>query len=388
MTSVGGYNLLTKLGEGKFGEVWRAVKQGTQEVYAVKKISKDRLHNGDTKYLLREVETLISIQCPYVIKFIEPLRTKNSFYIVTEFCEGGDLEKLIKNRGPVSEIIAKKWFKQLLEAIVCFNQLEIVHRDLKLANILLSHADINQADIKISDFGLARFIGPAPINGTCVGTPLIMAPEVLHQGKYDSAIDIWSLGCVIYEIVSGKSPFNVLSMDQLKKAMFEPINYPDNFSPLLVNILSKMIIPDPQQRLNASELLAHPYFNPNVNLEELSTDFTDAMHWMNLGYVIMKANLKKLERCNDRVHHYLNMFQVDDNFRRLSGAITHNYDNLNRFMNIQVPSLNNSVNAILDHARVTALMSSKQIAAEYIRMGLTLFPDDPSLRAELDRLNS
>jgi serine/threonine protein kinase len=388
MTSVGNYNLLNKLGEGKFGEVWRAVHQETQAVYAVKKISKDRMHNGDTRYLLREVETLTSIQCPYVIKLIEPLRTKNSFYIVTEFCEGGDLEKLISRRGAVNEVIAKKWFKQLLEAIACFNQLEIVHRDLKLANILLTHADCNQADIKISDFGLARFIGPAPVNATCVGTPLIMAPEVLHQERYDSAIDIWSLGCVIYEIVAGRSPFNVQNMDQLKKAMFEPIKYPNTFSPLLVDILSRMIIPDPQKRLSASELLAHPYFNATINLEELSSDFNEAMHWMNLGYLIMKANLQKLQRCNDRMNNYLNSFQVDDNLRKLSSAITHNYDSLNRYMSIQVPNLNNSVSAILDHARVTALMNSKQIAAEYVRMGLTLFPNDSSLLAELDRLNS
>ena len=388
MTSVGKYNLVAKLGEGKFGEVWRGEHQETHIVYAVKKISKDRLPNEDTRYLLREVDTLRSIQCPYVIQLIEPLRTRNSFYIVTEFCEGGDLEKLIKNRGPVSEIIAKKWFKQMLEAIVCFNQLEIVHRDLKLANILLSHADYNLADIKISDFGLARFIGSAPINGTTVGTPLIMAPEVLNQERYDSAIDIWSLGCVIFEIVAGRSPFNVLNMHQLKRAMLEPITYPDTFSPLLVDILSKMIVPDPRQRLSASELLAHPYFNPTICLEELSSDFTDAMHWMNLGYAIMKANLKKLQRCNDRSNDYLNAFQVDDNLSRLSGAITNSYDSLNRFMSKQVPSLNNSVSAILEHARVTALMTSKQIAAEYIRMGLTLFPDDPSLRAELDRLSS
>jgi serine/threonine protein kinase len=149
-----------------------------------------------------------------------------------------------------------------------------------------------------------------------------------------------------------------------------------------------MIIPDPQKRLSASELLAHPYFNATINLEELSSDFNEAMHWMNLGYCIMKANLQKLQRCNDRMNNYLNSFQVDDNLRKLSSAITHNYDSLNRYMSIQVPNLNNSVSAILDHARVTALMNSKQIAAEYVRMGLTLFPNDSSLLAELDRLNS
>ena len=204
-------------------------------------------------------------------------RTNQSLHLVTEYCSEGDLYALIKKckreRRYVSEDLVWSVFHQLLKALdLCHNREEgtILHRDVKPANIFLA----SHNKIKLGDFGLARVLGSNSVYAkTYVGTPYYMSPEQVRSLRYDSKSDVWSVGCVIYELAALDVPFTAKSQLELavkiKAGKFPPL--PRVFSSDLQRVVRQMLQVNPRHRPSVARLLQHPRFRTGEDDEEPTT---------------------------------------------------------------------------------------------------------------------
>jgi serine/threonine-protein kinase ULK/ATG1 len=213
-------------------------------VYAVKIIQKKALNPRLFNNLKNEINILAKIESKYVIKLHDIQRTENNFYLIMELCNGGDLEKLKEARGKFTELEARIILQQLVSGFKEIYKQKVMHRDLKLANILvnfpgkdLTFKDLNpeqkakamketykkmdlianNIEIKIADLGFARELSYEDLSQTICGTPLVMAPEVLNGKFYNHKADVWSLGIVFFEMITGFTPFTGRDKNDLKR---------------------------------------------------------------------------------------------------------------------------------------------------------------------------
>ena len=282
--------VLTKsLGKGSFGEVFLTKKVNGKELYATKRMDRAEFNKPDNnKRLLNEISILQKISHKNIVKLIEVKKTKSHIYIVTEFCNGGsltdNLSKYVQiHRKAFSEEIVQYLMKQIVSAIYYLHMNKIVHRDLKLDNILLNFPNENdkanlnmlKAEIKLIDFGFSTRL--RTVNGnlanTILGTPSNMEPHMLRDMEnqrpslkgYNEKIDIWSLGTLCYEMLVGRMAFAGHSMEELyKKVKAGNYKLPLWLSKEAVSFINGMLQYDSNKRLSAVELLNHDFLKKNV----------------------------------------------------------------------------------------------------------------------------
>ena len=205
------YELLSKLGSGSFGNVYLARNKFTDEKVALKQIKKSSsnlLSDGEIK---DEIEILKKLDHPDIVRIIESFNTRNSYILITEYCEGGELFDQVKNQ--LSETQIAVIFRQLLSGLAYLHSNNIVHRDLKLENILIHEIEKSKAtgedlfNIKIIDFGTARIFDKNRKPQSIVGSSYYIAPEVLRQ-RYNKECDLWSVGVILYMFIVGHAPFD------------------------------------------------------------------------------------------------------------------------------------------------------------------------------------
>ena len=291
-------NLLKCLGKGAFGEVYLTTKQGSNIKYATKKINKSEIKNPKSRqYIENEISILKEMDHPNIIKLIDVKDTTKYYYLVMEYCNGGDLAKCLayyknKNQKPFSEEVVQYLMRQIVSGICYLHKKNILHRDIKLENILVNfdnekdahERNMMKAKIKIIDFGFSRHLQKSELAYSILGNPLNMDPGILkkldknEKNKdygYDQKADIWGLGTICYEMLIGKSTFDSESMKELLNKV-ERGNYflPSNLSKEVVSFLNGMIQYEPKKRLNAEQLLNHrflkrPYSElTKINLKE------------------------------------------------------------------------------------------------------------------------
>ena len=231
------------------------------------------------KRLYHEIELLKILNHPNIVKLCGLKKSTNHWYLITEYCNGGSLLGNLKKyiatyQRPFSEEIVQYLMKQIVSAINYLHFNKIIHRDLKLDNILLnfpSDHDKNslnmmKATIKIIDFGFATRLN-GPLTYTALGTPLNMDPQILEHIKtgipnagYNEQVDIWSLGTLCYEMVVGHSAFSGASMDELfQKVKIGKYSLPMTLSKEVVSFINGMLQQDLSKRLTASQLLSHEF---------------------------------------------------------------------------------------------------------------------------------
>ena len=284
--------LLKCLGKGSYGEVFLTQKEGKSKLFATKKMDRkyaDQPHVS--KYLKNEIAILKELNHNNIVKLEDVKITKNHYYLVMEFCNGGALSECLKKYQqkygkPFSEEIVQYLMKQIINAMKYIHNRHIIHRDLKLDNILVNfNSDIDKnnlnmmkAIIKIIDFGFATHIGNSNLVYSTLGSPINMDPNILKKmtenqkgintGKmvgYDQKADIWSLGTLCYEMLIGKSAFNSTSMDELvKKVESGSYTIPTNLSKEVVSFLNGMLQYNAQKRLSCNELARHFFLTKNV----------------------------------------------------------------------------------------------------------------------------
>ena len=287
--------IITKsLGKGSYAEVFLATKIGSSEVYAAKRIDRnfaEKLHN--LKRLLNEVSILQDINHPYIIKLIATKKSQSNCYIITEYVNGGDIYENLKKyllmyRTPFTEEIVQYLMKQIITAVHYLHSNKIIHRDLKLENILVNFPTKQDKDsinmlsttTKIIDFGFATRLrnSKANITFSVLGSPSNMDPKLLryfetneyNQYGYDEKVDIWSLGALCYEMLTGHMTFNGQNVKEFKQNVNKGIYYlPLHLSKECISFVNSMLQYEPNKRLSTKELLNHDflvkdlkYFNP------------------------------------------------------------------------------------------------------------------------------
>ena len=262
------YKILDKLGSGSFGKVYLAQNKYTKEKVAMKEIkksNKDLLSDGEIK---DEIEILKSLDHPDIVRIIESYNTKDSYVLVTEYCEGGELYDQVRNQ--LSETQIAVIFKQLLSGLAYLHSHNIVHRDLKLENILIQEIEKSKTtgedlfNIKIIDFGTARIFDNKKKPQSIVGSSYYIAPEVLNQ-KYGKECDLWSVGVILYMFVVGHAPFDGCDDEEITANIQKGIYKKDDkrwkkASKEVKDLIQKLLIYSPKKRLTALQALKHPWF--------------------------------------------------------------------------------------------------------------------------------
>jgi serine/threonine-protein kinase Chk2 len=274
------YTLLEKLGKGHFAEVYLCIDKSTGQRFAVKIFTKPPGTESKslTEGLQQEIGVLMAVSHPNVLCLKDTFREKDHVYLVLELAPEGELFNFIVMKQKLTEDESRKLFTQLFQGIKYLHERNIVHRDIKPENILMVDKDLH---VKLADFGLAKIIGEESFTTTLCGTPSYVAPEILadtKQRKYTKAVDIWSLGVVLYICLCGFPPFSdeLTSRDfpftlsqQIKSGRFDyPSPYWDSVGDPALDLIDSMLVVDPERRFTIDQCLSHPWLNagaPAVN---------------------------------------------------------------------------------------------------------------------------
>lgn len=253
------FELGKTLGEGMYGKVKLAVEKGTGEKVAIKYIKKNKVQDDtDLRRLRREIHVMSSLSHPNIINIREVFENKDKIILVMDCALGGELYDYINDRQKLTENSARRLFRQISSAINYCHQNGIVHRDLKLENIVL---DIDE-NVKIADFGLSNFYSKDTLLKTFCGSPLYASPEIVNgQPYYGPEVDCWSLGVILYTLVYGAMPFEGTDFKTLRKQIsngdyFEP-NTPSEAAGLIRHLLTV----NPKKRAKMSDILNHWWVN-------------------------------------------------------------------------------------------------------------------------------
>ncbi|KAF4617839.1 hypothetical protein D9613_005703 [Agrocybe pediades] len=250
------YQLGDSLGKGAFGQVYRALNWATGETVAVKEIQLSNIPKGDLGEIMSEIDLLKNLNHPNIVKYKGFVKTREFLYIILEFCENGSLHNISKRFGKFPESLVAVYISQVLEGLVYLHDQGVIHRDIKGANILTN----KDGTVKLADFGVAAKTGGVQ-DGAVVGSPYWMAPEVIEQSGATTASDVWSVGCVVIELLEGHPPYHTLDpMPALFRIVQDdcpPI--PEGASPIVKDFLYHCFQKDCNLRISAKKLLKHPW---------------------------------------------------------------------------------------------------------------------------------
>ncbi|KAI9342043.1 kinase-like domain-containing protein [Zopfochytrium polystomum] len=268
-SALGPYVLLKTIGEGEFGKVKLAyhIDNPSKQV-AVKLILKENIRNP-TKHakVLREISILQTLSHPFIVKLHEVVETDQYIGMVMEYASGGELFEYILAHRYLKEKDACRFFAQLLAGVRYIHSVGIVHRDLKLENLLLD----GNHNVIITDFGFANRFRSGDVDifmQTSCGSPCYAAPElVISEGYAGEAADVWSCGVILYAMLSGFLPFDDDpenpdgdNINQLYKYILETsLEFPEHISSDAQSLLKRMLVPDPRHRAKLSEVISHKF---------------------------------------------------------------------------------------------------------------------------------
>lgn len=271
------------LGRGSYAEVRLAVNRESGEQVAVKMINKKKMKFRDFDKVKREIKILSELKHVNIVQILDAFSDKNFYYIVMEYASAGDLfSKIVENDEDMSEKEIKEIVRKLSSALKYCKDHGVVHRDLKPENILITSAN----EIKLADFNLSKKVSTEAVKFSVLetecGTPNYVAPEVLSQDKYDYKCDIWSLGIITFVLLSGgylpffpddeesfRAKTDLLEKVKEGKWDFVPEHAWKNVSNSAKDLLTKMLVKDPQDRITYEAILTHEWLNPDIGSARL-----------------------------------------------------------------------------------------------------------------------
>jgi len=338
------FELLKLLGRGSFGEVLLVRLKANKKLYAMKVLDKKMLKQRKQQiHTKTERDLMVKINCPFIVNIKSAFQDETKLYIVSEFLQGGDLFfHLHEKRYTVfPEIKARFYIMELVIALDFLHQNNMIYRDLKPENILLD----SQGHVKLTDFGLSKIFENEDDKAyTVCGTPQYLAPEILLRKGYDKAVDWWSLGCVLYEMLYGRLPFKLKKGQKISLNIYkEEIAFDKKISEEAKDLIINLLIFDPKSRLGSGvdggeKIKNHKFFKgvnwkdvwdrkleppfvPNLksdqDLKYFDSSFTDE----SVGSLLGKNSLKERGFSNEysgfsylapSVSKELNIIQVDE----------------------------------------------------------------------------
>ncbi|XP_073194946.1 serine/threonine-protein kinase MARK1 isoform X8 [Lepidochelys kempii] len=264
---IGNYRLLKTIGKGNFAKVKLARHVLTGREVAVKIIDKTQLNPTSLQKLFREVRIMKILNHPSIVKLFEVIETEKTLYLVMEYASGGEVFDYLVAHGRMKEKEARAKFRQIVSAVQYCHQKCIVHRDLKAENLLLD-ADMN---IKIADFGFSNEFTIGNKLDTFCGSPPYAAPELFQGKKYDGPeVDVWSLGVILYTLVSGSLPFDGQNLKELRERVLRgKYRIPFYMSTDCENLLKKLLVLNPIKRGSLEQIMKDRWMNVGHEEEEL-----------------------------------------------------------------------------------------------------------------------
>lgn len=253
------YDLDKTLGRGHFAVVKLARHVFTGEKVAVKVIDKTKLDTLATGHLFQEVRCMKLVQHPNIVRLYEVIDTQTKLYLILELGDGGDMfDYIMKHEEGLNEDLAKKYFAQIVHAISYCHKLHVVHRDLKPENVVFFE---KQGLVKLTDFGFSNKFQPGKKLTTSCGSLAYSAPEILLGDEYDApAVDIWSLGVILFMLVCGQPPFQEANdSETLTMIMDCKYTVPSHVSKECKDLITRMLQRDPKRRASLEEIEKHPW---------------------------------------------------------------------------------------------------------------------------------
>lgn len=249
------YKLTSYIASGTFGKVYKGYDIRSNELIVIKKILITNLRDYDLENIFNEVKITSNLECDFIVKSTDVFTDKTYVYIVFPYYKNGNLKEYLMKRDKLLESEIWKIITQLLIAIDYLNEYSIIHRDIKIMNILVK----DNGDICLADFGVSKILSHKNENAqTQVGTPYYFSPELVKGIKYSYNVDIWALGVIIYEIIYKKYPFEAHNLPYLvRKIKNDPIFFPDinEYSYELLSLCKKMLSKISSIRPTSSALL-------------------------------------------------------------------------------------------------------------------------------------
>jgi serine/threonine protein kinase len=276
------YKILKLLGKGSFGKVYMSSQVLTNRIVAIKcldkKIVKEETRKNKIMHELLMFKTLTGH--PNVIQIYEVFENKKYFFFVMEYASGGDLLQLMKNKGKLSEKMARAIFVQLLRGLKHIHSKNILHRDIKLDNILLTESE-GELKAKICDFGVSRFITDSEVINEQCGTPAYIAPEIIKKKGYKGfGADIWSLGVLLYAMVMGAMPFKAQNIEGLhQKILDRECEMKDSsVTREAKDLIDRMLTVDPERRISLADIIHHPWLKDDPKLQTINNESRDLIN--------------------------------------------------------------------------------------------------------------
>ncbi len=315
------YKIIKKLGKGAYGTVWKVRNIKTGLLRAMKRITKMRNNINKLNDILNEIEILKNMDHPNIVKIFEFFIEADGYYIITEYCHGGELFKAIKSKGYFSEDMAANIMYQVFNAMnYCHNTNKVIHRDLKPENIMIESIDPETGyyNIKIIDFGTAKIRQSDKSENKVLGSCYYIAPEVLNK-KYNEKCDIWSCGVILYILLCGNVPFNGRDereiTQKIKLGKFDLNRKPfDNISEEAKDLIKQCLEMNVNKRISAKEALEHPWFTLLKTKE----------YFINVNEYFMNKTINNLI-----------MYKPKNKLQQLALTyLVHNFPDLNEIKNI------------------------------------------------------
>ena len=301
---IGGYLIKNNLGEGTFGKVKLGIYIKTGEKVAIKIINKKKLkEKNDQIHLKREIDLLQKLNHTNIISVFEIFENIDNYYIIMEYCSKGELFNYIVSKKRLNEGEAAYFFYQLINGLEYIHSIGISHRDIKPENLLLT----NNYVLKIIDFGLSNYY-EENLNKylkTPCGSPCYSSPEMVSGLSYDGfKVDIWSCGIVLFAMLCGYLPFDDKNDDKIifKKIVECEIKYPFFLSDMSRDIITKLLIKDPNKRVNIKQIKMHPFYLKGKQKYELDFGIIKSKNIPNLterSFFNSNNNKKKEDEKND-----------------------------------------------------------------------------------------
>ncbi|KAM9366983.1 serine/threonine-protein kinase 33 [Symphorus nematophorus] len=288
------YTFGRKLGQGSFGVVCEATHIETQTKWAIKKVCQPVAGSSKARMLWQEIDILRQVNHAHIIHLQELYSTAKMMYLVTELCLGGELKQLLQRKKFFTEDETRHIIYSLADAVVYLQKRNIVHRDLKLENILVKNSpdedENGRIDIKVADFGLSVQTGGVGIENIMTeacGTLIYMAPEIMSGRSYTQWCDVWSIGVVMYMLLCGESPFvSKTKADLLKEITNKEVRFTQpiwaTVSDAGKSILTCLLRVDPAYRMSAKQLLENPWITGDSDVPVIPANVLDMMHHYNL----------------------------------------------------------------------------------------------------------
>ncbi|XP_036965989.1 serine/threonine-protein kinase Nek5-like isoform X5 [Acanthopagrus latus] len=262
------YEVIRQIGEGAFGKAFLVQDKGSggDRQCVVKQVHLRQMSAREKEASTKEVTLLSKMKHPNIVTFITSFQERGSLYIVMEYCDGGDLMKKINLQRGVhfTEEQIVGWFVQICLGLKHIHDRKILHRDIKAQNIFLTSGGMK---VKLGDFGIARMLNNTmELARTCVGTPYYLSPEICESRPYNNKTDIWSLGCVLYELCTLRHPFEGSSLRQLVskicRGRYNPVS--TRYSYELRLLLSQLFKVNPRDRPSVSSVLRRPVLEKHI----------------------------------------------------------------------------------------------------------------------------